>query len=108
MIEILNLEEEREKEKELQETTLISGKRFVYIRASSEQTELSKEYVEEVLEETDQSDAENLNISHAINAEGDSVFNPKNKFKIRIKSKKTGKIVELNLRCKQPHSNIVY
>tara|TARA_R110000824_G_scaffold34004_1_gene108590 strand:- start:3877 stop:6711 length:2835 start_codon:yes stop_codon:yes gene_type:complete len=108
VIEILNLEKEREKEKELQEATFISGKRFVYIRASSEQTELSKEYVEEVLEETDQSDAENLNISHAINAEGDSVFNPKNKFKIRIKSKKTGKIVELNLRCKQPHSNIVY
>ena len=64
--------------------------------------------IEGVLEETGQDGAEKLNISSAIDAEGDSVFNPKNKFKIRIKSKKTGKIVELNLRCKQPHSNVVY
>ena len=34
--------------------------------------------------------------------------NPKNKFKIRIKSKKTGKIVEINLRCKQKLDKIFY
>ena len=107
-IEILNLEEEQEKATGALEVTSISGKRFVYIRASNEQTELSQEYIEGVLEDTKQVGAEKLSIPHVIDTEGDSVFNPKNKFKIRIKSKKTGKIVELNLRCKQPHGNVVY
>jgi len=107
VVKILDLEEEEERAEKEESIISRSGKRFVMIKAADKQVELEEPVFSGAPDATNKEPtAEDVIVPFS--EQENSVFNPKNKFKIRIKSKKTGKIVEINLRCKQKLDKIFY
>lgn len=108
-IRVFNLEEETEKDflKKQEETSpfSISGKRFVLIKPAHEQTEAvpPDEEGEEEVEQISAVDVKNFTLG----IQEKSVFQANRKFKIRIKSKKTGRAIDINLQCKHKHGKIL-
>ena len=107
VVKVLDLEEEEGRRIREESVASRPGKRFVMIRAAEQQIEL-EEPVFSGESSADDKEPSAEDVVVPFSQEENSVFNPKNKFKIRIKSKKTGKIVEINLRCKQKLDKIFY
>jgi hypothetical protein len=91
IIKILDLEEEAKKleAQKIQEVVAKSGKMFLYLKPTHDQTDLLSNLSDEAETAT-----ELLPIALG-DVEGESVFSKK--FKIRIKSKKTGKVIDINM-----------
>jgi hypothetical protein len=109
VIKVLDLEDEEERRIREKSVTSRSGKRFVMIKAAEQQIQLEEPVITGWADEgpmNTEPTAEDVVVPFG--EQNNSVFNPKNKFKIRVKSKKTGKIVEINLRCKQKLDKIFY
>ena len=109
VIKVLDLEDEEERRIREKSVTSRSGKRFVMIKAAEQQIQLEEPVMTGWGDEgpmNTEPTAEDVVVPFG--EQNNSVFNPKNKFKIRVKSKKTGKIVEINLRCKQKLDKIFY
>ena len=99
IINVLDLEEEKKKLEEENETTTVSksGKMFLYVKPTHEQTDLLGNLSEETTNAL-----EMLPIQLG-DTDGESVFSKK--FKIRIKSKKTGKVIDINMNLENKTHN---
>jgi hypothetical protein len=106
-VRIFNIEEENkkmflEKQKALTKNT-ITAKKFLYVRPSLDQRDVTMKYQ---TEPDDLDSAFDLK-DFSIGTSEQSVFRPDRKFKIRLKSKKTGKKIDFNIRFNHKHEKII-
>tara|TARA_R110000824_G_scaffold14605_4_gene62105 strand:+ start:5994 stop:8846 length:2853 start_codon:yes stop_codon:yes gene_type:complete len=108
LVRVFNIEEENERD-EKQRTAghySLTGKRFIYIKPSYPQWTMKEKY------ETGEDEENPLPSAFAIEdfsiGEVDkSVFQENRKFKMRLKSKKTGRIIDFNLRFRYKQEKII-
>ena len=106
-VRIFNIEEENEKIALEQQKSLTNntktGKKYLYIKPSYNQRVMYQKY-EQTQEELDSAyDLEDFSLGWT----EQTVFRPDRKFKIRLKSKKTGKKIDFNVRFTRKHEKII-
>ena len=101
---VLNLEDEAKKKIESFETMIenftMKGKRFLHIKPTYNQWTMAEKYDPDDFDSP--FDIPNFSIGDA----EESVFREDRKFKFRLTSKKTGRKIDINLKCKVKQENI--
>ena len=102
VIRVFNIEEENKRTEEQQEKILKTqskyGKRFIYIAPTDMQYVWDKGNTS--------SASEIVNFVSLLEPGSESVFQDNKKFIVRIKSTKTGKTIDLNVKCSLKHNNL--
>ena len=106
-VRVFNIEEENkktalEKQKSLTNNSK-TAKKYLYVRPSLEQREMYLKYEET---QSDLDSAFDLK-DFSLGTSDETVFRADRKFKIRIKSKKTGKKIDFNVRFNHKHEKII-
>ena len=97
-------ENKRDQEKrQKQEKHSLTGKRFIYIKPCYQQWIMKEKYEEADFYPLSAFDLKDFSLGDA----AESVFQENKKFKMRLKSKKTGRIIDINFQCKHKEEKII-
>jgi len=104
---VFNIEEENkktalEKQKSLTNNSK-TAKKYLYVRPSLEQREMYLKYEETQFDLDSAFDLKDFSLGTS----DETIFRADRKFKIRIKSKKTGKKIDFNVRFNHKHEKII-
>ena len=106
-VRIFNIEEENKKDLLQKQKSLTNntktGKKFIYVKPSYNQRVMYQKYEDTQVELESAYDLEDFSLGWT----EQTVFRPDRKFKIRLKSKKTGKKIDFNVRFTRKHEKII-